>query len=316
MGQKVNIIAPVNERLDKYIVAALSQEPVSQTNEATDGVDYVALAEDSLSVQLDPKDSSQLTQDEQEEQLTSLKDHIQVLEDYNEELTAQLAESETKATRMHEIEQERTNLLQNTLSLCQSRATEAEQARAIEQATIVSIQNDLATKENMLQSKQEAHNATTVELSVHHKLHQIDVATWESKVVDLQQSNNALICEMRELVTKNESECKNDNLLVDLQNELHKTKEKEVEHNLQLATVKADFHNANNSLDVLLKEKQTLKGDIESLKSSTDVNRNRNFEKEMNAAHSRFVSMEKALEDRVLHLEREKVDLHQLLMPK
>ena len=45
------------------------------------------------------------------------------------------------------------------------------------------------------------------------------------------------------------------------------------------------------------------------MKGSEDANTNRNFEKEMNAAHSRFVSMEKALENKVSRLEKDKLEL-------
>jgi len=359
------------ELLNREIpLAVSSQDSVPQTKEATDGVEYVALLEDSLSVKLS-KNSSPLNQDEQDEHIASLEGHIQTLEEYNEELTAQLAESEAKviearrihdidqertnslqksldlsqsrvivcgqdqakqdehitsledhiqtmenyseeltvqlaeseakvieATRMHEHDQERTNSLQKSLDLYQSRTTEAEQARVKEQATIISLQNNLAEKEKVLQS-----------LSDQHKLHLSDLSTWKSKVVDLKQSNEALIFEMRELVTENETECNNKMLLMDLQNSLNTTKEREIQHNLHLAKVKADFHNATNLLEELRKENQKLKGDIESLKGSEDANTNRNFEKEMNAAHSRFVSMEKALENKVSRLEKDKLEL-------
>jgi hypothetical protein len=58
-------------------------------------------------------------------------------------------------------------------------------------------------------------------------------------------------------------------------------------------------------MDELSKENQMLKRDI-GLLSSKETVEDRNFEREMNAAHTRFESMEKALQQRVSRLEREK----------
>ncbi|KAL7537322.1 hypothetical protein ACHAXR_010366 [Thalassiosira sp. AJA248-18] len=266
------------------------------------------------------------------EEIACLKDRAQALEDNNAEVSAKLTQSEVA----HENDQETINSLQCSLdekeSLLQdghqqamgdqdklhradldtwkSRATEAEQAHINDQATITSLQNALTKKQSLLQDK--LHE----KLINQDKLHQNDIGTLKTKVIELQESNAVLSRELSELrlqtsVIEDHTECnsKFSSLQMDLQNALNDREEKQIQHNLEVASVNAEFRNAMNSLDELQKENQQLKGDIESLSSMEgvkDKNESRNFEKEMNAAHSRFVSMEKALEERVSRLQKEK----------
>lgn len=283
----------------------------------------VALRNQVKSLQEQNEESSQLAevsanqgqQKDLMEEIASLKHQARALEKDNAELTAKLAQSEakvTKAVKAHESDQETIKSLEN--SLCQeslllgsyqqarsdegnlhqadldvwkAKAAVAEQARQNDQSTISSLQKALAEKEN----------------------------DWRSKVVELQESNAVLNRELSELsvqisdATVDHSECnsKISSLEMDLQNALNNNEEKQIKHNLELATVKAEFHNAMNSLDELRKDNKKMKEELESISSVKKSNNDsRNFEKEMNAAHSRFVSMEKALEDRVSRLQKEK----------
>ena len=70
----------------------------------------------------------------------------------------------------------------------------------------------------------------------------------------------------------------------------------------------AEFHNAMVSLDELSKENKSLKNDIDLLLSK-ETEDDEQFEKERNAAHQRFESMEKALQERLLRMEKEKARL-------
>jgi len=201
-------------------------------------------------------------------------------------------------------------LHQADIDTWRSIVTEVEQARKIDQETIASLEDILDQKESLLQEKlQQA-------LIEKDQLHKSDVGTWKSKLLELEESNDALHRELSELsvqtsIPEDHTECTQErsSLKMDLQNVLNDSEEKRIQHNLELATVNAEFHNAMNSLDESQKENQKLKLDIESLssmKSSKETDENRNFEKEMNAAHTRFESMEKALQDRVTRLMREK----------
>jgi len=96
-----------------------------------------------------------------------------------------------------------------------------------------------------------------------------------------------------------------DSLQADLQSARNDRKEVMIQHNLELATVNAEFHNAMVSLDEMSIENRRLKSELERLASKETVE-DRNFEKEMNAAHARFESMEKALQEKIGRLQREK----------
>ncbi|KAL7552823.1 hypothetical protein ACHAWF_016073, partial [Thalassiosira exigua] len=166
-----------------------------------------------------------------------------------------------------------------------SALNEVEEALENGQATIASLQNSLNEKEIQ-----------------HDKL--------EEKIRQLHSSEPSLF----NSDPRNHVECNNkiSALQKELESAMNYHSEKQIKHDLEVATVNAEFHNAMNSLDELQKENVRLKENIESLSSFEHQKSNdesKNFEKEMNAAHSRFVSMEKALQERVARLERDKEKL-------
>jgi len=211
---------------------------------------------------------------------------------------------------------EQEKIFQQDLGAWKARSANAEQVHINDQASISSLRNTLVGKESTLKA-----------LCSQDELYQSNLDVCQSTVVELnrsneklnselKQSNEALNCELskgsvQDSVIEDHTERNEQisSIQMDLKNALNKCEEGEIQYNLQLATVNAGFHNAMNSLDELQKENQKLKEDIESfasIKNSKNYDENRNFEKEMNAAHARFVSMEKALEDRVSRLDREK----------
>lgn len=194
-------------------------------------------------------------------------------------------------------------LHQADIDTWRSRVTEVEEARKIDQETIASLEDMLNQKESLLQDNLQ------LALIEKDQLHKSDVGTWKSKLVELKESNDALHRELSEMsaqtsLPEDHIVCTQEisSLKMDLQNVLNNNEKKTIQRNLELATAKAEFHNAINSCNELQEENQRLKMDIESLNPVE----NRNFEKEMNSAHARFESMEKALDNRVTRLTREK----------
>lgn len=176
-----------------------------------------------------------------------------------------------------------------------SRVAEAAQVRENDRQTIVSLQSDLNEKENLW------HNKLQQALSDQDILHQ--------KVVELERLNREMSGFIEQpSAPEDHTECNKElsSLKIDLQNALNDREETNIKHNLELSSANAEFHNVCCSLDELQKENQKLKIDIDELNSMAESVKNRNFEKEMNSAHTRFESMERSLQDRISHLERGK----------
>ena len=242
-------------------------------------------------------------------EVASLKNQVQLLENNKTELSTKLSQSGAKAiaaTRARQSDQETINSLQYSIDSHQktlggqdthrqsdldswkTRASHAEQKHETDQATISSLQRALSERDSNLQD------------------------TWQSQVVELQKTNAVINRELSELsaqtsTVEDHTECnsKISSLQMDLENALNNCEEKQ----LELVTVNAEFVNTMNSLNEYVQENKKLKADIESfssVESDQCSSENKNFEKEMNAAHSRFVSMEKALEGRVSCLQNEK----------
>lgn len=107
-------------------------------------------------------------------------------------------------------------------------------------------------------------------------------------------------------------------LQIDLQNALKDCDENEIRHQQELSTVNMEFTNALNSLENLQKENKRLQLDIQSLSAMSQaslhggqelLDKYAYFEREITAAHSRFVSMEQSLQNRIERLEGEKYKL-------
>lgn len=129
-----------------------------------------------------------------------------------------------------------------------------------------------------------------------------EITLLKNKILTLEeQLTSGTACQTEDNDQDDHADCK-EKLSMDLQNALNEHEDSL----LELATVNAQLHNAMLSMDELKKENKLLKSDIEKLAASNETEEDKNFEEEMNAAHVRFESMEKALQDRVLRLEREK----------
>jgi chromosome segregation ATPase len=145
--------------------------------------------------------------------------------------------------------------------------------------------------------------------------YQSEICTWKSRVIELEESIEAFRHQVSEQnvevsVSGELEECRRriSSLENDLQNALDGKEERNIDHNLELARVNAEFHNAMVSLDELSKENKSLKNDIDLLLSK-ETEDDEQFEKERTAAHQRFESMEKALQERLLRMEKEKARL-------
>ena len=224
-----------------------------------------------------------------------LQNEIQTL---NEKLSAQLARSDARAIKSAKAHE--------NAMMDQEKAHQA--ARENDLALIVSLQNAIQEKEIVLRDKM--HQA----LRDQDELHQNEIVTLKSQMVQLEESNKALNLELTELSVQpsisapdDHTECNKKLSLaeMDLKQFRIDREDTRIKHSIEVASINAEFHNAMVSMDELSKENQKLKNDIEILLSKETVE-DRNFEKEMNAAHTRFESMEKALQQRVLRLEGEK----------
>jgi hypothetical protein len=227
-----------------------------------------------------------------------LQNEIQTLKGCIEKLSAQLARSEACAIENAKAHENAMTDLEST----------HQAARENDLALISSLQNAIEEKEILL--RETIHQA----LMDQDELHQHEIGTLKSQMVQLEESNKALNLELIDLsvqpsisVPDGHTECNKKLALVemDLKQSLIDREDTRIKQSIELASINAEFHNAMVSVDELLKENQKIKRDIEILLSKETVE-DRNFEKEMNAAHTRFESMEKALQQRVSRLEGEK----------
>ncbi len=175
--------------------------------------------------------------------------------------------------QVEKLEQENKKL-SALLAESQSEAIEASRTHCDDQETIFELKTALAKKDELPTS--------SLNDSATHKDdgHQAELDQWISRV-------DALENELIELKNK-ESDC----------DECQR-------FNLELV-------NVMNSLNDLQIENQGLKTEILLWETSDEgkaAGEKINFEKEMNAAHKRFMSMEKSLEERIKRLEKEKEKL-------
>ena len=175
--------------------------------------------------------------------------------------------------QVEKLEQENKKL-SALLAESQSEAIEASRTHCDDQETIFELKTALAKKDELPTSSPQD--------SAAHKDddHQAELDQWISRV-------DALENELIELKNK-ESDC----------DECQR-------FNLELV-------NVMNSLNDLQIENQGLKTEILLWETSDEgkaAGEKINFEKEMNAAHKRFMSMEKSLEERIKRLEKEKEKL-------
>ena len=259
-------------------------------------------------------------------EIAGLKEHVETLEDYNKELTTRLA----KLTAMEEKLKSQLSLHDEELGVWKSKCVAAEQACNESQSALnkksillqtmseqdnqhrIEAVNWKSKVDEIKQSNDELGKqlsdaiskqyAANDEMKERDELYKSEVSTWKTKVGELELSNDELSRHLSDLMNKHPAANDGEDEPVCL----NESEDMEIQHNLEMATVNAEFHNAMNKLGELQKENEKLKGDIETLSTMEKTEEDRNFEKEMNAAHERFVSMEKALEDRASRLEREK----------
>ena len=283
-------------------------------------------------------------------EITSLRDHIQTLEEYNEELSSQLIalQEALESIRMQERDavaeeikdmQSQIEVLESTneslVAKLNDRSSDSSQAENSHQLEIASLKRALEEKNthnhddckkaldsqkqqyenelNNLKSQllglksqetgDDIHDGCKKTLADQEMKHQSEIDGLKSQLCQLQEYNDA-----------NQEDISL--LQIDLQNALNDCDENEIRHQQELSTVNMEFTNALNSLENLQKENKRLKLDIQSLSDLSKASLhgeqsddNAYFEREITAAHSRFVSMEKSLQDRIERLEGEKYKL-------
>jgi chromosome segregation ATPase len=226
-------------------------------------------------------------------EVITLQKEIGALKGCSDKLWAQLARSEAKTL---ECTQD-----YNRAFVEQQKDHQA--AREDDLALIALLENAVREKEMLLEEKMKQ-----VELL------QCEIGTLKSQVLVLEETNKALNLELIELsvpsstnVSDERIGCTNEPLLLDDQQQLFSDdgESSEIRHSIELASINAEFHNALMSMDELTNENLKLKQDIEMLSSRVSVE-DVSLEEEMNAAHTRFESMENSLKKRVLYLEKEK----------
>lgn len=225
-----------------------------------------------------------------EEQVASLRDINSSLEDklastVRVNVSEEMAQSSLSDEKMREdiltlkaqiraLEQENKRL-SDLLAESQAETIDASRTHADDQETIFELQNNLKEKDELLQSVQQ--QITDQEENTH----QDELNQWINRV-------NSLENELSELKNQ-ESEC-----------------DECEQRNLQLA-------NVVETLNDLQIENQGLKTEILLWESADDdgkgLGQKVNFEKEMIAAHQRFESMEKSLQESIKRLEKEKEKL-------
>jgi chromosome segregation ATPase len=176
--------------------------------------------------------------------------------------------------QIRNLEQEN-DRLSALLAECRAETIDASRIHADDQETIFELRNALEEKHELLQSIQQEttdHKGVTHEAELHQWISRVDAL--ENELGELKnQETGCVDCEQR---------------------------------NLQLA-------NVMESLNDLQIENQGLKAEILLWKSADDggkgVSQKVNFEKEMNAAHKRFVSMERSLQESIKRLEKDKEKL-------
>ena len=304
-----------------------------------------------------PQNSSDAAKDmtsEKEEMLqeiTSLRDHIKTLEEYNGELSSQLTELQEATADIRSSERDAVAdeilSLQSQIEVLEASNRElsvkleeknAEYANATQ--TDLKHQEEVASLRKALEEKDaHIHDDCRKALDDQKLRHEAEIASLKSQFqIEDQDSNIHAGCkkelddqkikhqaELEDLQTQiyHLQDCNNANqedmslLQIDLQNALNDCDENEIRHQQELSTVNMEFTNALNSLENLQKENKRLKLDIQSLSAMSKMSShggepsddNAYFEKEITAAHSRFVSMEKSLQDRIERLEGDKYKL-------
>ena len=257
------------------------------------------------------------------DQVSTLNARVKDLDEANRQLQSQVSKAKSDfddASQMNDKYQEAIATLQSELtkslneqdSLHQSELEAlsssidiAAQARESDQETIESLKKSIDQQDALFQDKMAA------ALRSKDALHRTEINERDSEVRELRRSNDELQRELSELSSTQvqQHERLASTLQMELQNVLNQREENKVKHAMELAVINQELKSANASLAQLRNENGVLKAEIETLSARTSTNQSRSFEKEMNAAHSRFESMEKALQKRVTFLEQEKEKL-------
>lgn len=302
-------------------------------------------------------DASKDTLSEKEEMLqeiASLRDHIQTLEEYNEDLSSQLAELQEAVAVISSKErdaaadeilslQSQIEALETSNQNLSAKFDERNAESSIVPRTDLIYQEEVASLRQALEEKNtHLHDDCKKALENQRSQHEAEIESLKTQLSRVQREyqgssvhdgcekalNDQRLqhqAEVEDLQTQiyHLQDCNNANqedislLQIDLQNALNDCDENEIRHQQELSTVNMEFTNALNSLENLQKENKRLKLDIQSLSAMSKMSShgggpsddNAYFEKEITAAHSRFVSMEKSLQDRIERLEGEKYKL-------
>lgn len=225
-------------------------------------------------------------------EVITLQKEIGALKGCSDKLSAQLARSEAKTLEC----------TQDYNRAFVEQQTDHQAARENDLALIALLENAVREKEMLLEEKMKQ-----VELL------QCEIGTLKSQVLVLEETNKALNLELIELSVPSSTNVSDEHIgcikepLLGEQQQLFSDdgESSEIRHSIELASINAEFHNALMSMDELTNENLKLKHDIEILSLRVSVE-DVSFEEEMNAAHTRFESMENSLKKRVLYLEKEK----------
>jgi chromosome segregation ATPase len=245
------------------------------------------------------------------DEIQALQCQVEALETNNKQLSAKLEESRAETVNASQVEVEhrqeiaslRKALDEKNAHIHDDCKRELDNQKQHHQAELEALKSKLNQPQQ--EDMSGIHDACKRALEDHKEKHQAEVQNLKSQIYHLQDSNNA-----------NQEDISL--LQIDLQNALNDCDENEIRHQQELSTVNMEFTNALNSLEYLQKENKRLKLDIQSLSDMSKMSHHGGeapdsdaayFEKEISAAHARFVSMEKSLQDRIERLEGEKYKL-------
>jgi len=245
-----------------------------------DQVNELRVSNDALKEEMINKSDDTLQDDDSlVEEIVSLKQQVQTLEEHNLALSTRLEEAAN--TQVNQDEQD---------ALTQEIVVLKDEVKAL------NFSHDELTNQ-LAESEAKSKEAT--------RIHEEYVSSIKDEAGLYDKLQHAL--DEKDATHKSELEVLNRKLseMTSQTSSQDDHEDKMIQHNLELATVNAEFHNAMMSMDELTQENLKLKEEINAL-ASKESEEDRNFEEEMNKAHLRFESMERALHDKVTRLEKEK----------
>jgi len=260
---------------DDEVMTSLREELEGWKNQIVE----LQLSNDTLKKKMVNKCNTQSDTDSLVEEITSLEHQVQTLEEHNLALSTRLEEAANNQVNQDEQD-----------ALTQEIVVLKDEIKALN-----SSQDELTSQ--LAESEVKAKEAS--------RLHEEYISSIKEEAGLYDKLQYAL--DEKDATHKSELEVLNRKLseMSSQTSSQDDHEDKMIQHNLELATVNAEFHNAMMSMDELTQENLKLKEEINAL-ASKESGEDRNFEEEMNKAHVRFESMERALHDKVTRLEKEK----------